>query len=117
VARRHRRVGLGERRSFGLHYRRPEERLGGDGAAQRRVSERTGVARRLHPLLALRGVEHWSSAEENRDEEEGRISVVKRRHGLNRSRYKGDDGMKRWVGLGVIADNLLNIARAKLAEP
>ena len=42
---------------------------------------------------------------------EGRISVAKRRHGLNRSRYKGADGMKRWVGLGVIADNLLNIAR------
>src|SRR6266478_6450172 len=40
---------------------------------------------------------------------EGRISVVKRRHGLNRSRYKGDDGMQRWVGLGVISDNLLNI--------
>ena len=37
---------------------------------------------------------------------EGRISVVKRRHGLNRCRYKGDAGMKRWVGLGVIADNL-----------
>jgi transposase, IS5 family len=43
---------------------------------------------------------------------EGRISVVKRRHGLNRSRYKGDAGMKRWVGLGVIADNLINIGRA-----
>jgi IS5 family transposase len=42
---------------------------------------------------------------------EGRISVVKRRHGLNRSRYKGDDGMKRWVGLGVIADNVINIGR------
>jgi IS5 family transposase len=40
---------------------------------------------------------------------EGRISVVKRRHGLNRCRYKGDAGMKRWVGLGVIADNLVNI--------
>ena len=40
---------------------------------------------------------------------EGRISVVKRRHGLNRCRYKGDAGMKRWVGLGVIADNLINI--------
>ena len=26
---------------------------------------------------------------------EGRISVVKRRHGLNRSWYKGDAGMKR----------------------
>jgi len=42
---------------------------------------------------------------------EGRISVSKRRHGLNRCRYHGDDGMKRWVGLGVIADNLINIGR------
>lgn len=42
---------------------------------------------------------------------EGRISVVKRRHGLTRSRYPGQDGMKRWVGLGVIADNLINISR------
>jgi IS5 family transposase len=37
---------------------------------------------------------------------EGRISVLKRRHGLRRCLYKGDSGMKRWVGLGVIADNL-----------
>jgi IS5 family transposase len=44
---------------------------------------------------------------------EGRISVLKRRHGLNRSRYKDEDGMKRWVGLGVIADNLINIGRLK----
>ena len=43
---------------------------------------------------------------------EGRISVVKRRHGLNRCRYRGDTGMKRWVGLGVIGDNLVNIGRA-----
>jgi IS5 family transposase len=48
---------------------------------------------------------------------EGRISVVKRRHGLNRSRYKGDAGMKRWVGLGVIADNLVNIGRALAKQP
>jgi IS5 family transposase len=40
---------------------------------------------------------------------EGRISVAKRRHGLDRCRYKGSTGMKRWVGLGVIADNLINI--------
>jgi transposase, IS5 family len=40
---------------------------------------------------------------------EGRISVLKRRHGLNRSRYKGTPGMKRWVGLGVLADNMINI--------
>ncbi len=43
---------------------------------------------------------------------EGRISVIKRRHGLSRCRYKGDAGMERWVGLGVVADNLLNIGRA-----
>jgi IS5 family transposase len=43
---------------------------------------------------------------------EGRISVIKRRHGLNRCRYKGYVGMNRWVGLGVIADNVVNIGRA-----
>jgi transposase, IS5 family len=43
---------------------------------------------------------------------EGRISVVKRRHGLRRCRYKGLVGMNRWVGLGVIADNVVNIGRA-----
>jgi len=42
---------------------------------------------------------------------EGRISIVKRRHGLNRCRDKGDRGMQRWVGLGVIGDNLINIGR------
>lgn len=42
---------------------------------------------------------------------EGRISVVKRRHGLARCRYHGLQGMRRWVGLGVIADNLINIGR------
>jgi transposase, IS5 family len=40
---------------------------------------------------------------------EGRISVLKRRHGLDRCLYPGLEGMKRWVGMGVIADNLINI--------
>jgi IS5 family transposase len=38
--------------------------------------------------------------------------VVKRRNGLDRCRYKGDVGMHRWVGFGVIADNVVNIGRA-----
>lgn len=42
---------------------------------------------------------------------EGRISVLKRRHGLRRCRYRGEAGIHRWVGLGVIADNLINIAK------
>lgn len=40
---------------------------------------------------------------------EGRISVLKRRHGFGRCRYRGLDGIRRWVGLGVLADNLINI--------
>jgi len=43
---------------------------------------------------------------------EGRISVLKRRGGLSRSRYRGREGIRRWVGLGVIADNLLTIGNA-----
>jgi transposase, IS5 family len=41
---------------------------------------------------------------------EGRISVIKRRHGLRRCRYHGADGTARWVGLGVIANNLVTSA-------
>jgi transposase, IS5 family len=40
---------------------------------------------------------------------EGRISILKRRHGLNRCLYRGPEGRQRWVGLGVIADNLINM--------
>jgi IS5 family transposase len=51
-----------------------------------------------------------------RTECEGRISVVKRRHGLRRCRYKGFRGMQRWIGLGMIADSILNIGRALEAQ-
>jgi hypothetical protein len=37
---------------------------------------------------------------------EGRIRVLKRRHGLRRCLDPGLEGMRRWVGLGVIADNV-----------
>ena len=43
---------------------------------------------------------------------EGRISALKRRHGLRRYRALGLDGMERWVGLGVIANNLVVLGRA-----
>jgi transposase, IS5 family len=50
---------------------------------------------------------------------EGRISVLKRRHGLRRSLYKGLDGIRRWVGLAVIADNVIHIGThlAQQARP
>jgi IS5 family transposase len=40
---------------------------------------------------------------------EGTISVLKRRHGLDRCRNHGDNAYDRWVGLGVIAYNLMTI--------
>jgi IS5 family transposase len=43
---------------------------------------------------------------------EGRISVLKRRFGLNRCRYHGDAGMERWVGWGVLAHNLRQISHS-----
>jgi IS5 family transposase len=43
---------------------------------------------------------------------EGRISVLKRGYGLQRCRYRGDDGMERWVGWGLITHDLNKIAQA-----
>jgi IS5 family transposase len=37
---------------------------------------------------------------------EGRISVLKRKHGLDRCLHHGEDGFQRWVGWGIIANNL-----------
>ena len=42
---------------------------------------------------------------------EGRISVLKRRNELDRCRDHGRQGFERWIGWGVIAANLLVIAR------
>lgn len=42
---------------------------------------------------------------------EGRISVLKRKHGLDRCLNHGDNGFERWVGWGVIANNLTSIGR------
>jgi transposase, IS5 family len=44
---------------------------------------------------------------------EGRISVMKRRDGLTRCRYRGWDGMERWVGWGVVSNNLWVLMTAK----
>jgi IS5 family transposase len=47
---------------------------------------------------------------------EGRISVLKRRHGLTRCRYRGVEGIRRWVGLGVMADTLISMGNLLAAR-
>jgi transposase, IS5 family len=44
---------------------------------------------------------------------EGRIASLRRDFGWHKSAYHGQDGMERWLGLGVIASNLRRIALAK----
>jgi len=43
---------------------------------------------------------------------EGRISVLKRKHGLDRCLDRREEGFARWVGLGIIVANLAVMGRA-----
>ena len=84
------------------------------------------ASRRNEQAAQARGVRHVVLPQQSREERsrtaraalrwrtgsEGRISALKRRHGLRRCRYRGASGMHRWVGLGVIANDLLVLARA-----
>lgn len=55
------------------------------------------------PIQATRS---WRRRYRHRAGCEGRISHLKRRHGLSRSRLKGHSGATIWVGYGVLAHNL-----------
>jgi IS5 family transposase len=43
---------------------------------------------------------------------EGRIASLRRDYGWRKCRYHGQDGMERWLGLGVMASNLRHLAQA-----
>jgi IS5 family transposase len=73
-------------------------------------STKSAERKKLQKKRWFRNAQKWRTGSE------GRISLLKRRHGLNRCRYKGQCGMKRWVGLGVIGDNLINIGRTLAAS-
>ena len=84
-------------------------------AAQARGVKRVAIPNRYTKSVQRKRLEkkRWfRNAQKWRTGSEGRISLLKRRHGLNRCRYKGLPGIQRWVGLGVIADNLINIGHA-----
>jgi IS5 family transposase len=68
-------------------------------------STKNPALRKMQKTRWFRKGQRWRTGSE------GRISVLKRRHGLDRCRYRGQDGMNRWVGFGVIADNLINMGR------
>jgi IS5 family transposase len=88
-----------------------------DGGFASRANERAAYARGVRTVVLLRQRRKGCSrvvraALKWRTGCEGRISALKRRHGLRRCRYRGLAGMERWVGFGVIANDLLVLGRA-----
>jgi len=85
-------------------------------AALDRGVKRVVLPRRGPPAAggrpASRGQRWYRRALQWRTGSEGRISAVKRGQSLRRCRYRGEAGMERWVGLGIIASNLLVLGRA-----
>ena len=96
---------------------RPPRVAVADGGFASRANEQAAYARGVRTVVlprqrrkgrsrAVRAALRWRTGCE------GRISALKRRHGLRRCRYRGLLGMERWVGLGVIANDLLVLGRA-----
>lgn len=108
---------------FGQAPKRVAADAGFFSAANESQAEQMGVTRvaipshdTKSPARKQRQKQRWfKELQKWRTGCEGRISVLKRRHGLRRSLYKGPDGIRRWVGLGVIADNIIHIG-THLAE-
>jgi IS5 family transposase len=74
----------------------------GNASAERKQQEKTSWFRRGFRFRA--GIE-------------GRISVLQRCYGLECCLDRGEDGMGRWVGWGIIASNLAQIARTVARRP
>jgi IS5 family transposase len=64
---------------------------------------------------ALERTRSWKRGYRWRAGIEGRIASLRRDFGWRTCGYHGQDGMERWLGLGVIASNLRRIALAKAA--
>jgi IS5 family transposase len=90
---------------FSLENERQAKELGVERVAVPNKKGRDQARRKEQKQRWFRRAQRW------RVGCEGRISVLKRRHGLRRCRYRGMDGMERWVGWGVIADNLIHIGK------
>ncbi|HZG66673.1 MAG TPA: ISNCY family transposase, partial [Herpetosiphonaceae bacterium] len=109
-------------------FTRPPRLLAGDGKLATATNEREAQQRGVrHVVLPRPGKktasrmayerQGWFRRGRNwRAGIEGRISGLKRGHGLEQCRYHGDAGMKRWVGWGVIAHNLRVIAEHRAAQ-
>src|ERR1700674_32440 len=79
--------------------------LGGRWLSVPNQKPKSAEGKRLYRQRWFRRGQRWRTGCE------GRISALKRRHGMRRCLYRGFQGMQRWVGLSVIADNVIQIGR------
>lgn len=105
-------------------FEHPPDLLAGDrslhSAANEAYAQTQGVKQVVLPKPGAKSAERIAHEKQGwfrrgwrwRSGIEGRISVLKRRHRLARCRYHGEAGMERWVGWGVIAQDLWAIAQA-----
>jgi transposase, IS5 family len=109
-------------------FGRPPDQASGDrglySLANEALAESLGIRRVILPKPGYRSTErnrheHQSWFRRGRHYHvgvEGRISVLKRRYGLDRCRYHGEDGFERWVGWGLVAHNLWTIGTTLAAR-
>jgi IS5 family transposase len=64
------------------------------------------VVPRVGAAAPVQQTRAWKRRYRFRAGSEGRISHLKRRHGLGRTRLKGHEGARIWAGFGVLAHNL-----------
>ena len=98
-------------------FARPPDLAVADGGFASRANETAARARGVRQVVLPRQPRESRSRSARaalrwRTGSEGRISALKRCHGLRRCRYRGASGMDRWVGLGVIANDLKVLGRA-----
>jgi IS5 family transposase len=93
---------------------------GMSSAANEGLAKRAGIKHVALPHVGKASAERRAEEKGHRFREaykfragiEGRIHSLRRDYGLKRSRYRGQRGMGRWVGWGVVAHNLSKVAEA-----
>jgi IS5 family transposase len=106
------------------HFGRAPDLLAADrgmaSAANERLAREAGVKRVALPHVGQASAERKALEKGRRFRRgyrfragiEGRIHVLRRDRGLKRSRYRGEGGMGRWVGWGIVTHNLAKVAGA-----
>jgi IS5 family transposase len=95
----------------GVHSAETEEKLQVAGVKRIAIPAGGKVSKERQALERTRA---WKRGYRWRAGIEGRIASLRRDYGWNRCGYHGEDGMERWLGLGIIASNLRHIALATI---